>query len=79
MNPRVQQLTNLPIYKLKLRFENGETGIFDFSKYLNYPIYEPLLDEAYCKKARVFNGTVSWDDVVDFDPDALYVESDRKN
>ncbi len=79
MNPRVQQVTYLPKYKLKLRFENGETGIFDFSKYMNYPVYEPLLDEAYCKKSRVFNGTVSWDDVVDFDTDALCLESDRKN
>jgi hypothetical protein len=34
-----------------------------------------LKDEAYCRKAKVLNGTVVWDEFVDFDPDTLYLES----
>jgi len=48
---------------------------FDFSNYLNYPVYQILKDESYSQKAKVFNGTVTWDELTDFDPDTLYLES----
>ena len=38
-------------------------------------VYTICKDEAYCRKAKVLNGTVVWDDFVDFDPDTLYLES----
>ena len=75
MNPRVVIVLHQNPYKLILTFANEEVKVFDFSNYLNYPVYEVLKDEAYCKKARVFNGTVVWDDTTDFDPDTLYLES----
>ncbi len=75
MNPRVTIVKYENPYKLLLTFTNKEIKKFDFTKYLNYPVYEVLKDEGYCKKAKVFNGTVVWDDSVDFDPDTLYIES----
>ena len=42
---------------------------------MNYPVYELLKDEDFCEKARVYNGTVIWDESTDFDPDTLYLES----
>lgn len=74
MNPRVIVVQYESPYKLLLTFANEEVKLFDFSSYLAYPIYDVLKDEAYCRKARVLNGTVVWDDFVDFDPDTLYLE-----
>lgn len=62
-------------HKLILAFTNKEVKEFDFGSYLNYPAYKALIDEAYCKKAKVFNGTVVWDDSTDFDSDTLHLES----
>ena len=75
MNPRVSLVQYQSPHKLILTFSNKEVKEFDFVSYLNYPVYKALNDEAYCKKARVFNGTVVWDDSTDFDPDTLYLES----
>jgi hypothetical protein len=75
MNPRVRSVEYKSKYKLILTFENSELKEFNLSPYLNYPVFESLNDESFCKKAKVFNGTVVWDDVTDFDPDTLYLES----
>jgi len=75
MNPRVSLVQYQSPHKLILTFTNKEVKEFDFGNYLNYPVYKVLNDEAYCKKAKVFNGTVVWDDSTDFDPDTLYLES----
>jgi hypothetical protein len=75
MNPRVTAVKYKSKYKLVLDFTNGETREFDFSSYLDYPVYEVLKDESFCRKAKVFNGTVIWDDETDFDPDTLFMES----
>jgi len=75
MNPRVSLVQYQSPYILILTFANNEIREFDFKPYLDYPIYEALKDENYCRKARVFNGTVIWDDFIDFDPDTLYLES----
>lgn len=75
MNPRVSLVQYQSPHKLLLTFTNKEIKVFDFSGYLKYPIYTILNDEAFCKKVKVFNGTVIWDENTDFDPDTLYIES----
>ena len=75
MNPRVLLVKYHNPYKLILTFTNNEVKEFDFSSYLNYPVYRILKDESFSNKARVFNGTVIWDETTDFDPDTLYLES----
>ncbi len=75
MNPRVIKATYESRFKLILTFDNNEVKEFDFSSYLHYPVYQPLQDESFCRNVKVFNGTVMWDDVTDFDPDTLYLES----
>ncbi|WP_173003188.1 DUF2442 domain-containing protein [Chitinophaga sp. SYP-B3965] len=76
MNPRVSTVQFKSPYKLILTFTNNEVKEFDFSSYLDYPVYKALKDETFSSKARVFNGTVIWDENVDFDPDTLYLESE---
>jgi hypothetical protein len=75
MNPRVTKVQYEVPHKLILTFTNDEVKEFDFTDYLSYPIYENLKDDSYFRKARVFNGTVVWDEFTDFDPDTLYLES----
>lgn len=79
MNPRVKNVEYQSPYKLKLVFTNNEVKQFDLAPYLSYPVYEPLSDEAFCQKAKVFLGTVVWDDVIDFDPDTLFLEAEPAN
>ncbi len=76
MNPRVINVEYKSPYKLKLYFNNNVVKQFDLSPYLQYPVYQALKDEAFCSKAKVWNDTVIWDDMVDFDPDTLYLESE---
>ena len=75
MNPRVRAVEYKSKYKLIITFQNNEVKEFNLSPYLHYPVFELLNDESFCSKAKVFNGTVIWDDVTDFDPDTLYLES----
>jgi hypothetical protein len=64
---------------MSITFANGEEKIFDFGPYLSYPIYKPLKDEGFFKKAKILNGIVIWDESTDFDPDTLYLESKPKH
>ncbi len=75
MNPRVQQVQYKHPHRLMLTFINGEIRDFDMSGYLHYPVYSKLNDTNFCSTAKVFMGTVVWDDETDFDPDILYLES----
>jgi hypothetical protein len=75
MNPRIIDVQYQSPYRLILTFTNKEVKEFNYSNYLDFPVYETLRDEYFSKKVRVFNGTVIWDDDIDFDPDTLYIES----
>ncbi|MDB5229941.1 MAG: hypothetical protein JWN76_746 [Chitinophagaceae bacterium] len=76
MNPDIKQVHVTKEKKLLLIFENGEIKFFDLNPYLKYRVYKPLADEQFLKKAYVFNGTVCWNDEIDFAPDTLYLESE---
>ena len=75
MNPRVLALTYKSPFKWILTFFNNEIKQFDLVPFLLYSIYSSLKVELFCKKVATFNGTVIWNDFIDFDPDTLYLES----
>lgn len=75
MLPRVISVKTIGSKMLQITFDTHQVRIFDTSKYLHYPVYEPLNNPVYFQKARVFNGTVIWDDAIDFAPETLYLES----
>jgi hypothetical protein len=75
MNPRVSSVEYKGAYQLLLTFTNKEVKQFYFSSYLHYPVYEPLKDESFYQKVKATNGIVQWDEFIDFDPDAVYLES----
>ncbi len=76
MNPRVSKVAYAGDHQLLLTFTNNEVKRFDLNNYLNYPVYEPLRDEAFCKKVKAAGGTIQWNEYIDFDPDTLYLESE---
>jgi hypothetical protein len=75
MNPRVKEIKYSSPFKLLITFTNNDVREFDIRPYLQYPVYKSLQDESFCSKVKVFNGTAIWDDIIDFEPDTLYLES----
>lgn len=75
MNPRALKVEYAGNYQLIVTFVNNEVRQFDLGEYLKYPVYQQLKDESFCKKAKVINGVVQWNDIIDIDPDSLYLES----
>ena len=62
-------------YRLKLRFEDGVTGIVDVSKCVSFTgVFAPLRDRAQFNGVQVNSelGTVCWPCGADLDPDVLY-------
>jgi hypothetical protein len=77
MNPRVEKVSCVNNTVLELTFKNGEVKLFDVSPYFKYPVYEILKDTVFFKNAYILNGTVAWNDEIDFDPDTLYLEGKK--
>ena len=72
MNPRVKTVRANDDFTLVIRFENGETRVFDMKPYLDRGIFSELKDLSYFKAVRVAMGTVVWPHGQDVCPDTLY-------
>ena len=77
MNPRVKQVIPLAGHKLRLIFTNGEQGIYDCLKLLDFGIFKELRDENYFKRVCVVDGTVVWPHEQDICPDTLYLDAQK--
>ena len=79
MNPRITEVIPTDDYKLRLVFTNGERGIYDCSRLLNFGVFQELLDRNYFKQVRVSHGTIVWPHEQDICPDTLYLDSEKEN
>ena len=71
----VIEVKPLNAYKLRLRFEDGVTGIIDLEELVDFTgIFKPLKDHQYFIQATVDPdvGTIYWPNGADIDPDVLY-------
>jgi hypothetical protein len=79
MNPRIVEAIATDEYKLKLRFSNGEYGVYDCAPLLDFGVFVELKNRDYFKQAAVLHGTVVWPHEQDICPDTLYLDSKREN
>ena len=64
-------------FRLKLRFEDGVTGIVDIDQCVTFTgVFAPLLERAQFEAVNVNAelGTVCWPCGADLDPDVLYAK-----
>jgi len=79
MNPRVSKVSTTNNYHLSLVFTNGEKGLYDCSKLLDFGVFKELKNIHYFNQARVIDGTVAWPHEQDICPDTLYLDSAKDN
>ncbi|MDI6738819.1 MAG: DUF2442 domain-containing protein [Candidatus Edwardsbacteria bacterium] len=68
-------------YVFYIVFDDGLAGEVDFSEYIDRgPVFEPLKDETYFRKASIVGGTIAWPNGADIAPETLYdkIESSKK-
>ncbi|MBI5214951.1 MAG: DUF2442 domain-containing protein [Ignavibacteriae bacterium] len=75
MNPRVKSVKPNNDFTLVLKFENGESKLFDMKPYLSIGIFKELKDKNLFYTVKPFLGSVQWMNGQDLCPDTLYAES----
>ena len=64
-------------YKVDVRFDNGERGVFDCSRYLGKPYWKKLNDMDFFRQVVVGYGTLVWPDEVDIGPEDVWEFAER--
>jgi hypothetical protein len=65
-------------YKIEVAFEDGASGIVDFSKYLlEGGVFEKFKDTEFFKNFKINEelGVLTWGDEIDIAPETLYSEA----
>ncbi len=75
LRPTVINVTPENGYKLNLKFDNGETGLFDVKPYIKGSWFGELKNISYFKTVRSNGFNVEWANGQDICPDDLYFNS----
>ena len=72
---RVKAIEALEGFKVRVEFEDGTQKQLDLQPYLRGPIFEPIRnDPIMFRSMKVSDGTITWDNGADIDPDVLYYD-----
>jgi hypothetical protein len=77
MNPRVEKVFAKNDFTLLVVFKNNEQKLFDMKPYLEIGVFKALKMNSLFFSVRAENGSVVWNDTIDFDPDTLYLEGTK--
>ena len=70
---RVRAVEPLEGYAVRLEFEDGTQKEMNLQPFLHGPVFEPILgDPEMFRSVRVEEGTITWENGADIDPDVLY-------
>ncbi len=70
---KVVKLESRPGYSYLVVFDDGTRGVVDLREYLgNGPVFGPLRDPAFFKRAYIAGGTIAWPNEADNAPETLY-------
>ena len=78
LQPRILEVTPLSAYRLKLRYETGETRLFDVAPYLTGEWFGKLKDKNQFNTVHLISGGtgIEWEDGQDIAPHELYEKSE---
>ena len=77
---RIQTIAYQTEYVYFIEFDDGVRGHIDFSDYLNRgPVFKPLSDLQFFKKATIEGGTIAWPGGLDIAPETLYKKCMENN
>lgn len=70
----ITQITFLDGFQVRLTFTNDVIREVDLEPYLQGPIFNPMrTDPTVFRAATVTDGTITWPNGADIDPDVLYL------
>lgn len=76
---RITEVRALADYRLKLSFDNGESGVVDLSSYAGRGVCAAWEKPGVFEQVAITNdGAVEWPSEIDFCPDALYLQMTGK-
>jgi hypothetical protein len=58
-------------HRVRVEFNNGESGTADFANSLDGPVFYPLRDTNYFRTFRIEGHTLSWSNGADFAPEYI--------
>jgi hypothetical protein len=81
--PKLVEVKPLEDYKLRLRFNDGAEGTFDFAGVVGFHgMFEKLRDPVFFSRARISRDvwkTLEWPGEIDLDPVVLYSDVTGKS
>lgn len=75
MRARAIDVKPLNNYELEIKFDNGETKIFDVKPYFKFSIFNKLKEKGKFEKVKISGLSIEWENGADICPDELYNNS----